>query len=350
MQLEPITSPIILQRGSAMSRTSHRTGFTLVELLVVIGIIATLIALLLPVLSRARESARRIACAANLRSIGQGFFLYATDNKGDLPRTYWLHEFYWSHSPDSFAGLRGFSNPTAASPFMNGAVWNWDTVAPPWNTDHRPGDNDVTASLFLLIRNYRLSSKLFVCPSRPEYYPDQYPTFGVAGASSDPANRSNFSSPYNLSYSVSLMFRPDLGMKLGWKWNLSKMKAGVVLMADLNPGERYIDSCVVTTSGFYGGIGPKLPTDGPALQRMANSRNHRKAGQNVLYADGHVAWATTAFAGYNDDNIYTLAFDNEYTSGACAPYASTKIKYAQDSILLPYESANMSTVGGLGVN
>ena len=61
-----------------------RGAFTLVELLVVIGIIALLIAILFPVLSRMKERARRTQCAANLRQIGAGIFAYGADNGGKL--------------------------------------------------------------------------------------------------------------------------------------------------------------------------------------------------------------------------------------------------------------------------
>jgi prepilin-type processing-associated H-X9-DG protein len=74
---------------SLQSQFRRIAAFTLVELLVVIGIIALLISILLPALTKARESANTIKCGANLHAIGQGLAIYAAGNKGKLPFTYY---------------------------------------------------------------------------------------------------------------------------------------------------------------------------------------------------------------------------------------------------------------------
>jgi prepilin-type N-terminal cleavage/methylation domain-containing protein/prepilin-type processing-associated H-X9-DG protein len=65
-----------------------KRGFTLVELLVVIGIIALLIAILMPALSAANAHAKTLKCASNLHAIGHAMQQYANDYKGKIPRGY----------------------------------------------------------------------------------------------------------------------------------------------------------------------------------------------------------------------------------------------------------------------
>jgi prepilin-type N-terminal cleavage/methylation domain-containing protein len=96
----------------AVSRRERR-AFTLVELLVVIGIIALLIGILLPALNKARESARTIACAATLRSLAQATLNYCAENKGSFPPAF----IGWNISPYNSAQYQS----AAMRPF----VWDY---------------------------------------------------------------------------------------------------------------------------------------------------------------------------------------------------------------------------------
>jgi prepilin-type N-terminal cleavage/methylation domain-containing protein/prepilin-type processing-associated H-X9-DG protein len=68
-----------------MKKTNGRNAFTLVELLVVIGIIAVLMAILFPAFARARESARRVECASRLSQLAATVHMYAIENRGKVP-------------------------------------------------------------------------------------------------------------------------------------------------------------------------------------------------------------------------------------------------------------------------
>lgn len=91
----------------------RRNGFTLVELLVVIGIIALLISILMPALSRVRDQANRVKCLSNVRSIMQGMVMYNSLNKTYMPYSNWGGNYHAPNEPGGSPGTAGwlYDNP-----------------------------------------------------------------------------------------------------------------------------------------------------------------------------------------------------------------------------------------------
>ena len=93
-----------------------QNGFTLVELLVVISIIALLVSILLPALNKAREQAKFTICKTNLRQIGIALVTYANDNEGRrVPGDFWNGDFIWN----SWIGS-GWKGPLNLGHLLNG--------------------------------------------------------------------------------------------------------------------------------------------------------------------------------------------------------------------------------------
>ena len=112
----------------AITREIAPGGFTLVELLVVIGTIALLVAILLPVLARAREHARAVQCASQIRQIWHSVLMYANDNKGVLPLPAGLPD-SWLGASDS-SGYAIHMDDFGRLNYREGLLWPYLDASP----------------------------------------------------------------------------------------------------------------------------------------------------------------------------------------------------------------------------
>lgn len=321
-------------RSSTLAR---RTGFTLIELLVVVAIIALLISILLPSLARAREQARRVQCAANLRSLGTSAITYSESNRGVLPTA--------PHLPTNDGAAWPASSTTSATYIGNYRR----TPDAGLNLATSGGVGSNPRGWFkLLVGGERafMKAKQFVCPSGRALRHNLQGTqarkivAGVEVARYDfdgGITSMNNTEMAEFSYSLQVNLRykreeegPILGSLL-----TNTDNPGKAIAADRNPYSNYISSPQPETgetggTGWYmfhptktGGAFPPPPADQGTFEtclfdadpnlsaeyKSVNSRNHGRDGQNVGYLDGHAKWHNRALAGADKDCIWSPLLD-----------------------------------------
>lgn len=352
-------------------RTSRRgaKGFTLIELLVVVAIIALLISILLPSLSRAREMAKRANCGANLRSFAQACTIYSEVNQQMFPAAY-------QPSPSTIAGA--FRNTTVG--YRRGLPDGWQNIQPTvppgqvipttWLQDNYSN----TRPYYKLLQGGKkayMQGKQMVCPSTnklghetsgsnpgpiidvdPSAPLALFASFSSGGAWTRPlsgnegklwdfdggktSNGNSECSQFSYSFQMTRqgMFGTGNNAKQFGLRMTNSQDPRKALAADRNPFSNSVQAFTqAAPSGPFGAYnfdnnngtqksGYPLPGDvdgnGTTTQdewitamntrnKTLNSRNHNRDGQNVAFVDGHAKWFNNPMCGADEDMIWTPA-------------------------------------------
>lgn len=260
---ENFTHGLVYEGKPSRLTFMRRRGFTLIELLVVIAIIAILAAILLPCLERAREQAKRAACANNLRQNCIALLAYAGDNNDWLP-----------------------------IPHGGGGGTTTDIILPNFGNESLvAGPNTYTSTFFALWPSYIGSHRIWACPSFQGKSLDsgQYNSWyawleKTSITTNDFAKISyRYSNYFPIIHSlVSPPYQGSLRVGQTWTWNGIPLKFDdLVIMSDV------------------------MGSPGTTALSIFSSQHYRNgnSGGNVLHGNGSVEWvpftAPTAESGLN---------------------------------------------------
>jgi prepilin-type N-terminal cleavage/methylation domain-containing protein len=248
-------SPTLRTTLPSRCSTFHsRKAFTLIELLVVIAIIAILAALLLPALASAKERAKRISCASNLRQYGTACQMYANDNNNLLPAM-----------PTSPGDPTGF-----------GGYWPWDVAV-------------ITVNNLMQNGTQR---HIFFCPAFSDHDDDI-----VWGGTNGMDNPLGFS---NLGYRSTGYANTFPGGSQNHGVQTANVNTNIVTPVTLgSPADRVLlADATITAPGnsseslkfSYSYIKVKPPVPPPSFYNSAHVMNSLATGGNLCMTDGHAEW------------------------------------------------------------